>query len=253
MSKRKTVIAACIIVVLSAAALALGLWISDPKIPQATRLDDTSRIDWDALRAQYPDVVGWITVPNSEVSLPICAAPESDSEFYLDHAADGSWSWRGCPYLDVTSGIIPLSCSVSLVYGHHANDGSMFSELADYYDQDYFDAHPYVMLETPEHDVVLQVIAARRVNARDELVQTSFRDANEVTSWLSCEIERAEASIAGTIRADRVLELVTCSYGRYANQRTVIVCVVSQVDGKAVSSPYEVSRALGPAAYASGS
>lgn len=249
MSKRKTIIATCIIVALSAAALAVGLWISDPKIPQATRLDDTSKIDWEALRTQYPDVVGWVTVPNSEVSQPICAAPANDPDFYLDHAADGSWSWRGCPYLDVTSGIIPLSRSVSLVYGHHANDGSVFSELADYYDQSFLDAHPYIVLETPEHDVVLQVVAARRVNARSELAQTSFRDAAEVTSWLSAEIERAEASISGTVRADRVFEIVTCSYGRYANQRTLVVCVVSQVDGKAVSSPYEVSQALGPAAY----
>jgi sortase B len=55
-------------------------------------------IDLDALRAVNGDVVGWIAIPNTEISYPLVQG--TDDQYYLKHTWDRSASVVGSIFLD---------------------------------------------------------------------------------------------------------------------------------------------------------
>ena len=81
-------------------------------------------VDWEALKATNPDIVGWVYIPNTVINYPIVQA--SDNDYYLDHDFDGDEGWLaefGTIFLDYRNAS-NWNDSSNFVYGHHLNDGS---------------------------------------------------------------------------------------------------------------------------------
>ena len=80
------------------------------------------------------DLIGWITIEGTRIDYPVMQTKEKPN-FYLKHAFDKSYSRYGVPYIaencdiDVSDNIV--------IYGHHMNNGSMFSDLCRYADEDF--------------------------------------------------------------------------------------------------------------------
>ena len=113
--------------------------------------------DFAVLNEKNPDCVGWVSIPGTSIDFPVM----QNGDFYLKHDFDGNYTDYGLPFLDERCS---LSTSDNLiVYGHHMNDGSMFSELLNYADEDYCAAHSEVVLETENGVEIYQVAAVLRV------------------------------------------------------------------------------------------
>jgi len=91
-----------------------------------------------ALRAQYPDIVGWITVPFTSIDYPI--AQTKDNDYYLRRDLNGENARHGTIFMDCRCA--PDGSGYSIIYGHNMKDGSMFGTLKRFGDRDFFDAHP---------------------------------------------------------------------------------------------------------------
>lgn len=195
-------------------------------------------VDFEALRAINPDVIAWIEVPGTSVSQPVVAAPDGDSGYYLNHALDRSHHYAGVPYLDSSCSGGILDSSVSLVYGHHLVDGSVFSELSSYSDPAFLDSHRTVNVYVPGHIATYDVVACRVVDAAREGAVLSHGTTAEMRRWL--------ADTLGVHRpTNRLLELVTCSYSTYANERTVVYAVPSSFDGTRLETIGDMNEHLG--------
>ena len=84
--------------------------------------------------AQNSDLVGWITVPGTRIDYPVMQTKDNPN-FYLKHAFDKSYSSYGVPYMQENCDV---GISDNLVlYGHHMNNGSMFSDLCKYESEDF--------------------------------------------------------------------------------------------------------------------
>jgi len=82
-------------------------------------------IAFDALFAINPDVVGWITVPNTNISYPIVQG--TDNRHYLHHTFHGTRNASGAVFLDFRD---PSNFqSVARIFAHNMQDGSMFAPL----------------------------------------------------------------------------------------------------------------------------
>ena len=72
--------------------------ITNPEPEPAETEGYISPIDFDALQERNPDVVGWITIPGTNIDYPILHT--DDNETYLHQDIDGNESVSGAIYLD---------------------------------------------------------------------------------------------------------------------------------------------------------
>ena len=117
--------------------------VAEERDPIQAVVDSMLAVDLPALQAVNPDVLGWIAIPDTELSYPLLQA--EDNEYYLNTTWDLQQNQAGAIFLDYTSQP-DLSGFHTIVYGHRWNDDSMFGSLKYYADKSYRDEHPYVFL-----------------------------------------------------------------------------------------------------------
>jgi len=104
-------------------------------------------VDFDSLKETNPDVVGWIYCEDTVINYPILQG--EDDEYYLHHDLNGKSSSAGCIFVDCNN-MGDFSDVNSIIYGHHMKNGSMFACLQNWENQDFYDAHKYMWIITPE-------------------------------------------------------------------------------------------------------
>lgn len=115
------------------------------------------QVDFEALARINPDVAAWLILEGTALSYPVVQG--QDNEYYLDRLFDGSYNASGCLFLDSRCEARFASPN-SIVYGHHMKDGSMFAALDGYKEQEFYEAHPSLLLLTPGGDYEAQVFSA---------------------------------------------------------------------------------------------
>ncbi|MFR7650561.1 MAG: class B sortase [Eggerthella lenta] len=150
-------------------------------------------------------------------------ASADDPTFYLDHDVYRGWNPYGCPYLDAGCAGRGIDSPLALMFGHHMNDGSMFSAFANYSDRGFAQEHQEILLQTPERDIRLNVIAADVVDSNAEHKRLEFADDGELGFWLERLLAEADVVLDVDVEADSVKAFCTCSYGRWnGHERTIV-------------------------------
>ena len=115
--------------------------------------------------AQNSDLVGWISIPGTRIDYPVMQTKDNPN-FYLKHAFDKSYSSYGVPYMQENCDI---GISDNLVlYGHHMNNGSIFSDLCKYESEDFYQEHKTIRFDTLDSFGEYEVIAAFKTVAYSE-------------------------------------------------------------------------------------
>lgn len=225
-----------IAVAATAGGLAVGVWAhcmqkaaEEPIPAPLLAVDDHAlgedevfpQIDWGAWGSTNPDVIGWVTVTGTGINHPVAQAPASDPGFYLDHDSTGGWNPYGCPYLDAECADLGFDSPLALVYGHHVDDGSMFTPFARFSDREFAEAHSEILLQTPTEKKVLEVIAVDVVDADAEPERASFASAGEFDEWAAALLAGADLVLKPDAEPESLVAFCTCSYGR-ANERTIV-------------------------------
>ena len=181
-------------------------------------------VDWESLNREHPEVVAWLSVPDTSVSLPIVAADVDKPLFYLTHDLEGRKNIYGCAYLDATCRGNVLAPN-AVIYGHHSPDGAMFAPLSKYLDASWAKAHSQILLQTPTRRMCLRPAFLRVVNAAAEGPKLKFSDEQDFVAWYQEELLKADITLDNASSPNHVVRLVTCSYTSWSNERTVIYCI----------------------------
>ena len=185
------------------------------------------QIDWAGLKAINDEVCGWLQVPGTTINYPVYQA--SDNDKYLRHSATGEWTWGGQLFLDFECTNPGMVDQVTLIYGHHLNDGSMFEQIARMDEQERFDAIQTVWYVTEANTYELEPLFLYYTQEDDPDARTfTFADNDEFRDLLAHQLSRAVTfrPDAGNILAttEHVLVLATCNYiDGYG--RSLLVCV----------------------------
>ena len=177
------------------------------------------QVDFEALSAANPDVVGWLYGEDTSIHYPVVQG--TDNDYYLSHLFDGTANSSGCLFLDCRVAA-DFSAGNSIIYGHYLTDGTMFTSLSGYKKQDYYDAHPRLLLVTPEGRFVVELFSGYVASVTDEAWRTQFSTPEEWEAWLEEITERS--GFDSEIRPgaqDKILTLSTCSY-EFTNARFVV-------------------------------
>ena len=197
------------------------------KIGDSSYSSEFPEVDWAAWQSVNPDIVGWISVPGTEISYPVVAASSANPTWYLTHDVYGNFNLFGSIYLDAACED-NLFAQNAVISGHHMRDGSMFAALANFADEDWACDHQTVLVQTPSARRVYEVEFVRVVNAKNEPKRCNFASSEDFSNWYGSQRAHADVMLDRLSQPDQVMSLVTCSYGRWANERTVVYC--SQMD-----------------------
>jgi sortase B len=88
------------------------------------------------IKAQYPNVVGYIHIPSVGISYPTVQG--EDNEYYMTHLVSGQENKSGSIFLDFRIDTSPLAAKNLVLYGHNMNDKSMFHNVRDLFDEQTF-------------------------------------------------------------------------------------------------------------------
>ncbi len=193
------------------------------------------QVDFNQLRSESSEVVGWIYSENTKINYPIVQHPGDNPAiadyYYLYRDIHGNYSGSGTPFLDVKCAG-DFSSYNSIVYGHHMNDGSMFASLSSYRTAGYYEAHPILYLNTPAGNYRVEVFAGYTTDADAETYTVNFPD--EASFLIYCRDMKAKCtdftSEVEVQPGDRIITLSTCSY-EYYDARYVVQGRLVPLDG----------------------
>ena len=191
--------------------------------PEEVETDDGLNIEYtpanfETLAEINSDVVGWITIPGTQIDYPIVQGP--DNEYYLEHLFTKETNHTGCVFIDVTNHR-DFSDQNNMLYAHHMRNGSMFSDLEGYRKEGFLEEHPYFVLQTLDAVYRVEPFADVLGDAYSTYNQTSFTDNTEFMNFIN-NIRANSTFQTDTVvtEEDQILGLSTCRYdaseGRYA-------------------------------------
>lgn len=160
------------------------------------------KIDFDGLRAINEDIVAWIQIPGIGVDYPVVQG--EDNEHYLHYTFDGKENIAGSIFLDYRNRADFTDRKV-ILYGHNMQDGSMFSQLEKYQDDDFRKAQGRVILYLPDKTLEYEIVKCRKVSMWD-LVYGNVNEEKESVS--------------------KQMILSTCSSS--PNLRLILKCIVTE-------------------------
>lgn len=197
--------------------------VTQPQSGEAEELAAWPQVDFGALKNINSGIVGWIYLEGSEINYPI--AQSEDNSYYLKHLFDRSGNSSGCIFLDC-SNASDFTDRHSIIYGHHMKNGTMFSGLDSYKSQEYYDAHPQILLLTPERNYVIEIFAGYVASVSDDSWEVGFESEDDFEDWISRAIDRSCFTSSMTPEAaDRIITLSTCSY-EFNNARFVLLGIL---------------------------
>lgn len=195
----------------------------EPKKGITEELASGLDIDFAGLRAVNPDVIGWIVVPNTDISYPILQG--TDNDYYLKHGPDKADNRAGSIFMDCNCDA-DFNDRNTIIYGHRMNSGSMFAQLHKFNEEEGF------LERTPVIYIYLcdgsrrsyKIFSIHEVDAVSDApaYQIGFNNNDEFMSWeqkMSSESLRTTQEVCGC--SDESITLSTCTHDD-ASKRFVV-------------------------------
>ena len=153
--------------------------------------------------AQNSDLVGWVSIPGTRIDYPVMQTKDNEN--------------------------CDIGISDNLVlYGHHMNNGSMFSDLCKYESEDFYQEHKIIHFDTLESFGEYEIVAAFKTVAysQEGFKYYHFVRAESAEQFDEYIAECKELALYDTgVTAeygDKLITLSTCEYSR-TNGRMVVV------------------------------
>lgn len=186
--------------------------------------DEANPVDFEALSAINPDIVGWVYIGDTVIDYPIVQT--SDNETYLSKTFYGETNSSGAIFMDMYNSP-DFSDKNTLIYGHHMKNGSMFAELSSYQEQAFYDEHPIVMIYTPDGVYTCEIFSAYVTEADSQTYTFEFSDQESFGSYLKYVTSNSQVATDVTVQStDRIITLSTCAYN-FDEARMVVHAVIS--------------------------
>lgn len=182
-------------------------------------------VDFDKLKAENPDVVGWLYCKGTPINYPVVQG--KDNSEYLHKLFNGTRNFSGTLFVDVNSPK-DMSGPNTIIYGHAMKNGSMFGMLGHFKKASYYKKHKYMWYLTPEGNYRLDLIRGYTAPA-DSLIYSAF-DLAKVQAVLAQTESKSDFN-AGVDRltVSKIVTLSTCAYD-YDDARYIVITVPTRVD-----------------------
>ena len=178
------------------------------------------------LKKTYPNLMGWIKIPNTDVHFPVMQSAQDDPEYYLYRNYKGEDTKYGSIFLDSNGSIEGEN---QVLYGHSMLDGRMFYCLVDFDKLDVYKNSPVIQYDTYEEAGKWKIVSVFKTNTYYDqgepfqYIVNSFGSEEEKMDYIyDCMIRSTINTGVDIKSSDKFITLSTCSY-EYEGFRTVVV------------------------------
>ena len=166
------------------------------------------------LTAVNPEAIAYVYAPGTQLDEPVVQT--GDNATYLDKTFEGgNQPLMGTVFMD-TDNKKDFSDRLTWLFGHargsQVEDHRMFNDVNFYDNQEYFNQHPYVVIETPERKYYYEAMGLVIVPETTAFYRTSFTDDEDFTTQLKniYEAARTKNPNIKINASDKYLVLSTC-------------------------------------------
>ena len=178
-------------------------------------------IDFDALKQENSDIIGWIYCPDTPINYPVVKG--KDNNQYLRTDLKGKYLVSGTIFADYRNGNVGEDSNY-IVYGHNMKNSTMFGTLVKYKEQSYYDAHPILYFLTPDKNYIIELCAGAVVKRDSDIYKTTLND-NTVADFIAKSTFKSTVTIE---KGENIITLSTCSY-EFNNARYVLIAKLKKI------------------------
>lgn len=175
-------------------------------------------------RKVNPDVVGYIHIPEFEISYPVLQGETNKT--YLRTNIYGEYDVAGCIFLD--SNYTDIYSPVKLIHGHHMSDGTMFGRLADVLFYDSLEEAPHIFYTDDLGTKEFRMFSVFSVNSEEEsVIVDQYVRMEDIERHKAEYAQRSWAAIAqeDIPASPELLMLNTCWYG-FSGKEHNLHCII---------------------------
>lgn len=170
------------------------------------------------------DMVGWLRVEGTCIDYPVLYKNDSNA-YYLHRNFERQNSEAGIPFLDYQCAPID-DCTNLIIYGHNMRNGTMFHELLNYKDKDFWEKNKYIRFDTLYDRRIYEIFAVFHVTKGSGFKYYEFIRAENYEGFDSFISACKGYSLYDTgitpLYGDKLLTLSTCSYNSN-DERFVVI------------------------------
>lgn len=166
------------------------------------------------LTAINNEAIAYVYAPGTKLDEPVVQT--GDNSTYLDKTFEGgNEPYLGTVFMDMDNKK-DFSDRLTWLFGHargsQVGDNRMFNDVNYYDNQDYFNQHKYVVVETPERKFYYEAMGLVIVPEETAFYRTSFDDDKDFTDQLTSiyEVSRTKNPDIKINASDKYLVLSTC-------------------------------------------
>lgn len=171
-------------------------------------------IDWEGLKEQNPQVIGWIQMDSIELlDYPIVQG--EDNGWYLTHSYTGAYRPAGAIFMECQNDPAFVDLH-TIVYGHNVKDGSMFGGLTQYMEKSFWEENGGdFLLYTPAGVWKYEIFSVEQTQSEDPACYTiGFAPGEEYEAFLQAMKDRSVYDTGVEVDGDDyVITLSTCVSG----------------------------------------
>jgi len=180
---------------------------------------------YEALYESNPDFIGWVCIDGTRINYPVLQSDIKD--YYLRRDFDKKRANHGSIYVWEQADVFAPSDNVTL-FGHRMNDGTMFYDLLNYADEDFWRSHPVFRFDTLEAEYEYEIFAAFRTSGTggEGIAYHTFvsaADEAEFDAFITlCKAQSIYDTQITPRYGDKLVTLSTCDYAQ-KNGRMVVM------------------------------
>ena len=184
---------------------------NDPSSVVSDKDFDSKRAGISVLKGQYPDVYGWIKVPDTHIDHPIMQSNNND--YYLNHSYKGTALVTGSIFADYTCSRTIMKNYNTVFYGHNITTGDMFHDVTKFLDEDFFYSKK-IYVYTLDGVFVYEPFAIFEAKDDSGYIQTDFEGSDAFIEFAERMQSNSRFNRHIEFKAsDRMITLSTCTNG----------------------------------------
>lgn len=173
-------------------------------------------------RDTNPDVVGYIDIPEFEVSYPVLQGETNKT--YLRTDIYGEYDVAGCIFLDAN--YTDIYSPMKLIHGHYMQDKTMFGRIPELLFYETLDTAPRIIYTDDLGTKEFKIFSVFTVNSEEEsVIVTQYPLMEEMEARRAEYLERSWVSVTEQPASTELMMLDTCWYG-YSGKEHNLHCIV---------------------------